>query len=71
METKGVDTKSLWSNLQQLVIKTIISGESSISQLCKANVNSRYNCYELFGIDVLLDDNLKPWLLEVSQILLF
>lgn len=67
MSDRGVDTKVLWHNLQELVIKTIISGESSISQLYKANVNSRYNCYELFGIDVLLDERLKPWLLEVSS----
>lgn len=67
MEKEGVDTKSLWTNLQDLVIKTIISGEASISSLCKENMNTRYNCYELFGIDVLLDYKLKPWLLEVNS----
>ncbi|KAH9643985.1 hypothetical protein HF086_004246 [Spodoptera exigua] len=61
---KRVDTDSLWNAMKDLVIKTIISGEASISSLTKANITSRYNCYELFGIDVLLDEDLKPWLLE-------
>ncbi|KAM3961183.1 uncharacterized protein ACR2FA_004735 [Aphomia sociella] len=63
---KDVDTDALWDSLKDLVIKTIISGEASISSLTKANITSRYNCYELFGIDVLLDEDLKPWLLEVN-----
>lgn len=55
--------------MKDLVVKTILSGESSISCLTKANIGSRFNCYELFGIDVLLDENLKPWLLEVCNCL--
>lgn len=66
MALRGIDTKRLWSRLEKLVIKTLISGESAITILCRENMNSRYNCYELFGIDVLLDQNLTPWLLEVS-----
>ncbi|XP_039759976.1 tubulin polyglutamylase ttll-4-like isoform X2 [Pararge aegeria] len=63
---QNVDTEALWESIKDLVIKTIISGEASISSLTKANITSRYNCYELFGIDVLLDEDLKPWLLEVN-----
>ncbi|XP_023939031.2 tubulin monoglutamylase TTLL4 isoform X2 [Bicyclus anynana] len=63
---QNVDTDALWESIKDLVIKTIISGEASISSLTKANITSRYNCYELFGIDVLLDEDLKPWLLEVN-----
>ncbi|GBP42687.1 Tubulin polyglutamylase TTLL4 [Eumeta japonica] len=63
---KAINTDKLWDVLKDLVIKTIISGEPSMSHLTQSNVTSRYNCYELFGIDVLLDENLKPWLLEVN-----
>ena len=66
LEKKDVDVQKLWNSMKDIVVKTMIAGESSINLLTKANVNSRYCCYELFGVDILLDENLKPWLLEVN-----
>ncbi|XP_059476900.1 tubulin monoglutamylase TTLL4-like isoform X3 [Neocloeon triangulifer] len=63
---QGVNVNELWSRLEDLVVKTIISGESSIAPLIREHVSSRYCCYELFGVDVLLDEHLNPWLLEVN-----
>ena len=33
---------------------------------CKMFVPHRRNCFELYGFDILIDSELKPWLLEVN-----
>uniref|UniRef100_A0A1A9WDN5 Tubulin polyglutamylase TTLL4 n=1 Tax=Glossina brevipalpis TaxID=37001 RepID=A0A1A9WDN5_9MUSC len=66
LESRGVNTKRLWATLRNLVIKAIISGEAGLNRMYRQNVNFRYNCFELFGFDVLLDENLIPWLLEIN-----
>ncbi|KAG7170272.1 Tubulin polyglutamylase TTLL4-like [Homarus americanus] len=66
LKAKDVDTSALWSRIADLVIKTIISGEHDIVVRSRKNVRSRYSCHELFGFDVIIDERLRPWLLEVN-----
>ncbi|XP_061510802.1 tubulin monoglutamylase TTLL4 isoform X2 [Anopheles gambiae] len=63
---QGINVDRLWGALRNLVLRTVLAGEGSIHAMSKVNVGSKYNCYELFGIDVLLDSELVPWLLEVN-----
>jgi len=65
---RNIDVKHLWDSLKDVVVKTVISGELPMSQICRSNLNNRYNAYELFGIDVLFDEYLEPWILEVINI---
>ncbi|XP_054016012.1 tubulin monoglutamylase TTLL4-like [Hylaeus anthracinus] len=66
LEREHVNVSKLWASMKDIVVKTMIAGESSINTLSRTNISSRYCCYELFGVDILLDENLKPWLLEVN-----
>ena len=63
---QGIDNKPVMDAIKDLVIKTIISAETSMHNLYRHNMASHYCGYELFGFDVLIDANLKPWILEVN-----
>ncbi|NXQ39354.1 TTLL4 polyglutamylase, partial [Catharus fuscescens] len=63
---KGVNSDAIWEKIKDIVIKTIIASEPYVNSLVKLYVRRPYCCHELFGFDIMLDENLKPWVLEVN-----
>jgi len=51
-------TDKLFSSIEQLCINTLLSVQKVI-------MNDKH-CFEMYGYDILIDDNLKPWLIEVN-----
>ncbi|CAK80151.1 unnamed protein product (macronuclear) [Paramecium tetraurelia] len=66
LKLNKINEQQIFERIEDLIIKTIISVESAIFQACEMNVPFRSNCFSLFGFDVLVDQFLKPWLLEVN-----
>jgi len=57
----------LWTKIHDIIIKTILAVEDKMFTAAKKNLSHRTNWFELLGFDIIIDSELKPWLLEVNM----
>lgn len=64
-EKMGIDYNEVYANIKDVCIKTLMSVEPyMVTQ--NRTAKSRNSSFEIYGFDVLMDTNMKPWLLEVN-----
>ncbi|GAX78290.1 hypothetical protein CEUSTIGMA_g5732.t1 [Chlamydomonas eustigma] len=70
IRAEGYDWTSVWQAIQQLIIKSLISVQPLLKNNYRSVMpidNDGFSCFEILGYDVMLDSELRPWLIEVNH----
>lgn len=65
-QNNGINYDQIRMEIEDIVIKTVQSIEHKLYTTAESCLQYRNNCFELLGFDILIDDKLKAWLLEVN-----
>ena len=66
LEENGIKSDLVFEKIDDIIIKTFISCENNLINAISKYCSYQENCFELYGFDILIDDHLNCWLMEVN-----
>ena len=66
LEENNINSELIFNKIDDIIIKTLISCENNLLSAISKYCSYQENCFELYGFDILIDDNLNCWLMECN-----
>lgn len=68
LEKQGVNAAMLWKRIERAIVQTLLSAEPAFARgFTKLQDDfTCVNCYQLLGVDVIVDDDLIPRIIEIN-----
>lgn len=66
LQQQGHDDSVLFDEFKDLITLTVIAAREKMRHACLSKEADMQGAYELIGLDCMVDNNLKPWILECN-----
>ena len=66
LKNSGHDDEKLFKEFKDLITLTVIAAREKMRHQLEEKTSDTRGCYELIGLDCMVDKDLKPWILECN-----